>query len=267
MSYQRIAAEQLTYELDLQGGVASYAQLISGGWTWPRIRKAVRRRELSHVHPRVYVGHTGPLTPRQRAWAAVLYAEPAALCLESALAPAADGDIHLAVEQGRRLAGTAGVVIHQVTRLDRQIRAFTDPPRLSHEHNLLMQIRLAADEETVVGLLAGSVGRRGVTVETLGRALELHPRQPHKRLVVALLSDIETGIESVLEHGYLARVERAHGLPRPKRQLSRPNGERRDGEHPGWASSSTGASTTTRGPRGTGTPGGTWPITSRARPS
>src|SRR3954447_24869491 len=75
-------AEQLAYERELQDGVVTYAQLIGGGWTWPRIRTAVRRRELARVWGQVYVDHTGPLSPRQRAWAAVLHAEPAALCLD-----------------------------------------------------------------------------------------------------------------------------------------------------------------------------------------
>jgi hypothetical protein len=39
--------------------------------------------------------------------------------------------------------------------------------------------------------------------------------------VSALLDDIASGAESVLEHGYLARVERAHGLPRATRQVER----------------------------------------------
>ena len=42
------------------------------------------------VHPGVYVNHTGELTWLQRAWAAVLFAWPAALSHDSALR-AADG--------------------------------------------------------------------------------------------------------------------------------------------------------------------------------
>jgi hypothetical protein len=33
-----------------------------------------------------------------------------------------------------------------------------------------------------------------------------------------VLTDVAEGTCSVLEHGYLTRVERAHGLPRPSRQ-------------------------------------------------
>lgn len=70
----------LARELELQDGVASRAQLTFGAYTPNDIRRAIRRREMQLVHRGVYVTHTGPLTWRQRAWAAVLYAEPAALC-------------------------------------------------------------------------------------------------------------------------------------------------------------------------------------------
>lgn len=49
-----------------------------------------------------------------------------------------------------------------------------------------------------------------------------------------LLEDIEHGTCSVLEHGYLTRVERPHGLPAPSRQVTRrgPSGqEYRDVEY------------------------------------
>lgn len=49
------------------------------------IARMVRRRELAVVHPGVYVDHTGTLTWKQRAWAAVLLTWPAALSHDSAV--------------------------------------------------------------------------------------------------------------------------------------------------------------------------------------
>jgi len=40
------------------------------------------------------------------------------------------------------------------------------------------------------------------------------------RWMRSVLADLAAGTESVLEHGYLNRVERPHGLPRGRRQLS-----------------------------------------------
>src|SRR4051812_23763033 len=62
-----------------QDGVISRRQVISAGGTDNDIQRLVRRREWARVFQGVYVAHTGPLSEVQRAWAAVLYAWPAAL--------------------------------------------------------------------------------------------------------------------------------------------------------------------------------------------
>lgn len=223
----RIAAEQLAYERRRQHGVLTYDQLVAGGRDWPAIRRGVRRRELVRVHPRVYVDHTGPLTPEQRAWAAVLHAQPAALCLGWATGRPDSGDVHIAIGRGRRVDAPVGVTLHRVAELGRMIRANTYPPRLALEHNVLLSIGLADDDGRVLALLTDQVGRAGVTTASVRSAVHLHRRLRFKRLVLALLDDIEHGTESVLEHGYLTRVERAHGLPSPVRQARRGT-ERRD---------------------------------------
>ena len=67
--------------IDTQDGVINRRQALAAGLTDPDIRRRLRRREWARVHPGVYVDHTGPLSwRRERAWAAVLYAEPAARC-------------------------------------------------------------------------------------------------------------------------------------------------------------------------------------------
>lgn len=229
----RLLAQQLDHEIEQQRGVVSHAQLIGGGWTWPRIRRAVRRHELARVHPRVYVTHTGPLTPARRAWAAVLACEPAALCGPSAYA--LDGEtVHVAVERGRRQSPPDGVDVHQVVGLGSKIRAGTAPPRLAFEHNVVLALQRAETETDVVAELADRIGRRGLTAGAVRKAVQAHPTLRRRRLVLALLDDIESGVESVLEHGFLTRIERPHGLPRPVRQAVRIGDdgvERRDLEY------------------------------------
>jgi hypothetical protein len=68
-----------------QDGLVSRSQAQSLGATPADLRRLLRRRQWARVHPGVFVDHTGPLTWRQHAWAAVLYAGPAALCAQSAL--------------------------------------------------------------------------------------------------------------------------------------------------------------------------------------
>lgn len=43
----------------------------------------------------------------------------------------------------------------------------------------------------------------------------------HRQLMLDLLTDVAAGAESALEVSYLRDVERAHGLPRVRRQLQR----------------------------------------------
>ncbi|EGD40943.1 hypothetical protein NBCG_04643 [Nocardioidaceae bacterium Broad-1] len=212
-------------ELELQDGVASRAQLTFGGYTPNDVRRAIRRREMQAVHRGVYVTHTGPLTWPQRAWAAVLYAEPAALCGPSVLEPQRTGEaeapIHVAIEHARRLDPPPGVVIHRVVGLSRQTFAAARPPRLKLEDNALLQARGATSEIDVIGLLTDTIGRRGVTTDAVRAALKRHPRLPRRAFIRDLLSDADAGTCSVLEHAYLARVERAHGLPAGTRQSQR----------------------------------------------
>jgi hypothetical protein len=54
----------------------------------------------------------------------------------------------------------------------------------------------------------------------LRRALEAIPRVRNRKVLGELLSDVESGTCSVLEHGYLTRVERPHGLPPGLRQVA-----------------------------------------------
>lgn len=225
-------------ELELQDGVASREQLILGGYTPNDIRRAIRRREMQAAHRGVYVTHAGPLTWRQRAWAAVLYAEPAALCGPSVLEPNrtddARGPIHVAIDHTRRLDPPPGIVVHRTVGLSRQIFAADRPPRLKLEDNALLQAREATSELEVIGLLTDVIGRRGVTSHAVRTALTRHPRLPRRAFVSALLADVDAGTCSVLEHAYLTRVERAHGLPTATRQSERltPSGkEFRDVEY------------------------------------
>ena len=229
----RMLAQQLAYEIEQQAGVVTHAQLVAGGWSWPRIRRAVRRRELVRVHPRVYVDHTGPLTDLQRAWAAVLTCAPAALCGPSAHELDA-GAIHVAVERARGRPAPEGVVLHHVVGLAEKIRAGTAPPRLAFEHNVVLGLQSTGTESDAVALLTDHIGRRGLTAAAVRRAVLAHPRLRHRKLVLALLDDIESGSESVLEHGFLTRVERPHALPEPVRQSvrrGRDGVERRDLEY------------------------------------
>src|SRR5690606_35104252 len=67
-------------------------------------------------------------------------------------------------------------------------------------------------------VLTDAVRSRRTTVSRIRAVLAERQRFRGRRFVQAVLADIDAGIHSVLEHGYLVRVERPHRLPRGERQ-------------------------------------------------
>jgi len=55
-----------------QDGIIARWQVLAAGHDDNWIENRLRRREWARVHRGVYVAHTGPVTWRQQAWAALL---------------------------------------------------------------------------------------------------------------------------------------------------------------------------------------------------
>lgn len=201
-----------------QDGGISRRQALDAGLREHEIRRLLRRNEWARVHTGVYVDHTGPLTWSQRAWAAVLYAAPAALCFESAL-EADTLPIHVAVAQRRpMLTEPAGVRIHHLVNLQERVLWNVSPPRMRHDEAVLDVACRATSELDAIAVLANACQSRRTTAHRLLQVLDSRARVRRRRWLRAVLVDIADGTCSVLEHGYLVRVERPHGLPRAVRQ-------------------------------------------------
>ncbi|MBG6099331.1 hypothetical protein [Nocardioides luteus] len=217
------AARLLDAQRRMQHGVASYAQLTAGGLSWVDVERAVRRNELRRVHPRVYIDHTGPLTWEQRAWAAVLYADPAVLCRDSLEAPRGRDDgrpIHVAIDHSRKVMPQPGIVVHRMRGL--KLKAYGGmPPRLKVEDNALAMANEAASEIDAIGRVAEVASRSYVTAASLQAALDRAHSLRRRKLIQGLVDDLASGTHSVLEHGYLTKVERPHDLPAGRRQSPR----------------------------------------------
>ncbi|MER7609283.1 type IV toxin-antitoxin system AbiEi family antitoxin domain-containing protein [Nocardioides sp. NPDC127503] len=234
------AARMLDAQRRMQDGVATYAQLTAGGLSRIDIERSVRRNELRRVHPRVYINHTGPLTWEQRAWAAVLYAAPALLCRDSLEAPRGRDDrrpIHVAIDHSRKVMPQPGIVVHRMRDLERKAYGGT-PPRLKVEDNALAMANEARSEIDAIARVAEVASRSYVTAATLQEALNRAHSLRRRKLIQGLVEDLATGTHSVLEHGYLTKVERAHGLPAGRRQSPRigaSGNQFRDIEYEGYA--------------------------------
>lgn len=216
--------DDVTDLLTRQSGVVARRQLLDAGMDDADVRRFVRRRELSRVHPGVFVEHTGEPTWQQRAWAAVLHAWPAVLCDASALRSYGlgvqrdDHPIDVLVAAHRHPVAPAGVRVHRSRDLtDAAWRA--SPPRLGLEVTVVRMADRAENEHAAVRLLTDAVGSRRTTPRRLQAALEKTPRLARRALLTAVLADVADGTHSVLERAYLHRVERAHGLPAASRQV------------------------------------------------
>jgi hypothetical protein len=214
--------------LDLQDGVIARRQALACGLSATDVNRAVRRREWVAVHPGVYVNHTGPLTWRQRAWAAVLACWPAALDGRSALrahegpgraAARDDAPIEIVVAHGRRLVPPDGVRLRRSRRYDQAAQTNLSPPRLRYEETVLDLADRAADELDAIAILADACGGRRTTAARLGHHLDGLKRVRRRSWLAMILADASNGTCSVLEHRYLTDVERPHGLPRGLRQV------------------------------------------------
>jgi len=187
----------------------------------------LRRRELAVVHPGVYVDHTGRPTRQQHEWAAVLALAPAALHRETALRaagltqdrrPAGVSLIHVMVDASRTPHELPGVRVERVRDADRWIAPERQPPRATVE---LATLKVAAEcgGSAAVAVMA-DVCRQGLTTPArLLSALAELPRLPGRAALLTVLADVASGTHSVLEHRYLTRVERRHGLPVGDRQV------------------------------------------------
>ncbi len=72
----------------------------------------------------------------------------------------------------------------------------------------------------VVALITGALQKRLTSGYALASAAERRERLPNRRLIDAIVADARTGVDSSLEMLFLHDVERAHGLPAGKRQVT-----------------------------------------------
>jgi len=212
--------------LRAQDGVVARRQVLARGGTPADIRRKRRRREWATVHTGVYVQHTGPLTRRQRLWAAVLACDAdAVLHRESALEAhgltrdrgPTSAMIHVAVDESRRVTPPSGIRLERIQGLAGWVPAVRRPPRVAVE---LAALKVASDrDETGAIAVLADVCRQGLTTPArLVGALERLPRLAGRARLLEVLADVAAGTHSVLEHRYLVKVERAHGLPAGVRQ-------------------------------------------------
>lgn len=182
----------------------------------------------------VAVAHSGEITDRQRAWAAVLSAgEGAHLTGEMALIGhgmklKAPRDVHLAVSREllprRFLVGEererGRTVPHRLTHLPTWTHPVKEPPVLRVAPAALHAAAYAASDRAAEWRLAATVQQGLTQARELRTTCDGMPRLRRRSLIDEVLDDIEFGAHAGSELDLL-RFLRRHQLPMPDR-LQRP---------------------------------------------
>ena len=227
-----------------QEQVLSRAQLREYGVDRFRIRNQVAARRWQ-VYGRAVILHSGALTRRQRWWAALLHAGDG--CALAGLTAAEAGGltgwererVHLVASRPVPAAALPGVTVHVSRRFaDGDLHPVRLPPQTRLPRSLFDAAVWLPRADHACGLLAAGVQQRLVTVAQLRRQLETSGQVRHRRILRAVLLDIEGGSHSLAEINFYSLCRRA-GLPLPHRQAIRatPDGRRRylDGEFDGFS--------------------------------
>lgn len=232
----RLCVDPIRRLQDDQDGVVARRQLLALGCTPTDIVRMVRRRELTVIHPGVYLNHTGAPTWRQRAWAATLACWPAALAGWSAIraheGPGRrerhDADpIDIVVRHGRYPASLHGVRIRASRRFEESVQLQLSPPRQRYDDAIIELADRTRDEVRATAILADACGGRRTTAARLLSRMGQMSRLRRREWLAGVLTDVAEGTCSVLEHAYLTGVERPHGLPRGLRQMPARDGQGR----------------------------------------
>jgi hypothetical protein len=214
-----------------QEGAFSRAQAVASGIDDYVLTRRCRNRQIQRVHQGVYADFTGQLPWPTRVWAAWLACGPeAALTADTALrwhglsGDWDDASIHLAVPQRRRMERRSGIRITRHQDFPSWLMDGREPRLVRLEVAVLTAAARHAVPDRRVALVLDACRQRRTTPDRLLAELNRLPRLRGRKMLRQILTDASTGVESLLEHTYLTRVERAHGLPVATRQVRATDG-------------------------------------------
>jgi predicted transcriptional regulator of viral defense system len=219
--------------LQAQSKVISRQQARDAGFEEDAIDRRLQSGTWQRLYRGTYATFTGDLSREAKLWAAVLRAGPgAALSHETAaeihgLTSKPSSRIHITVPAQRnpgRPRQIRGVVIHRSRVLAPEWQPPWQLPRTSVADTVLDLIAAARTFDDAYGWISAAVGGRHARPETLSKALAARSRIRWRTWITAALQDATDGIHSPLERNYAVGVERAHGLPKARRQARRRHG-------------------------------------------
>lgn len=210
-----------------QENVISRAQANSIGVSDGVIAARLLAGVWQRGYPGTYIAHTGEPSYLTRVWSALLYAGEGALASHETagyldgIVSKAPRFVHVTVPATRRVRRQSGLVIHLAVHAAAKAYVGALPPRTRRVETVLDMVSVARRPDDVVGILTTACQRGTTTPDSLRAALARRKRMPNRALVAVVVDAIAEGVHSVLEWRYMRDVERAHGLPKGKRQAPR----------------------------------------------
>jgi very-short-patch-repair endonuclease len=208
-----------------QSGILTRRQAATLGVSHSAVRARLATGRWQRLYPGILATFSGPLPRDSSLWAAVLVAGAGgALSHETAaelagLSPEPDPEIHVSIPLDRRVVQRPGIVVHRATRVVPHPALL--PPRTRIDDTVVDLADAAPNLDSATGWLVRAVASRLTTATRLLATVEQRQRVRWRRELVGVLADVAEGCHSMLELRYLRRVERAHGLPRGRRQHRR----------------------------------------------
>lgn len=164
---------------------------------------------------------------RQQAWAGILLGGRYAV-LGGSAAAYLSGLIREPPEQVTVFVGPdAQIRRDRRWRFIRGARQGVGSPRRTPAARTVVDLAGELGMDELAALVSMAIGRRLATPTTIMGVLAAVERHPCRALLSEIVDGGAAGVRSALEWRYLRDVERAHGLPRSKRQQG-PGGKRTD---------------------------------------
>ncbi len=127
--------------------------------------------------------------------------------------------VHLLVDASVTVEPPGRVVVHRSRHAAARVDDLHWPWRTSVDHTILDLAELGSIDDAVAVLARAF--QRGVTTEaTMLALLAARPRHRRRALLHDVLAVVSDGAESAMEVRFARDVERAHGLPRGRRQAA-----------------------------------------------
>ena len=209
-----------------QAGVLSWRQLRELEVTRGLVRSKVSSGRWARRTEEVFTTTTGPLSPEQRLWVAVLHCGPDAV-IGGLTAAGLHGlrnwerdDVTVIVSNDDSFEPVAGFTTFRTRRRLGLLRHPSPLPTCALEPAVLLWAAHERSTRSAMGLLAAVVQQRLSTPETLASWVELLKPLRRAPAIRELLNDLAGGSQSLAEVDVM-RMCRESGLRAPDRQVPR----------------------------------------------